>query len=96
MWVKCIIRKISDCYLKLPYEQTLIVSHFSRILLTDFIHQIKDKIVNFKKISESVCILPTYVLYIHIYIYIYICIYIYQQARVSSFPGPISMSRVDE
>ena len=88
MWVKCIIRKISDCYLKLPYEQTLIVSHFSRILLTD--SKIKDKIVNFKKISKSVCILPTYVLYIHIYIYIY------QQARVSSFPGPISVSRVDE
>ena len=74
MWVKCIIRKISDCYLKLPYEQTLIVSHFSRILLTD--SKIKDKIVNFKNISKSICILLTYVLYKYIHIYIYIYIYI--------------------
>ena len=44
MWVKCIkmcfleftVRKISDCYLKLPEGQTPLVPHFAWILLTDF------------------------------------------------------------
>ena len=61
MWVKCLkmcflelgVRKISDCYLKLPQERTPIVPHFSWILLTD--SQIKEKIVNFKNISKSCC-----------------------------------------
>ena len=35
-----------------------------------------------------------YVLYIYIYIHIYI--YIYPQTRVSSFPGLISVARVNE
>ena len=51
MWVKCMkmcflelaVRKISDCYLKLPQELTPIVPHLSWILLTD--SKIKEKIV---------------------------------------------------
>ena len=43
MWIRCMkisflelaVRKISDCYLKLPQEQTPIVPHFSWILATD-------------------------------------------------------------
>ena len=59
MWVECMkmyflklaVWKISDCYLKLPEEQTPIVPHFSWIFLTD--SQIKEKVVNFKNISKS-------------------------------------------
>ena len=35
-------------------------------------------------------------LYIYTYIYIYIYIYIYPNTRVSSFPGLISVARVNE
>ena len=61
MWVKCIkmcflehaVTKISDCYLKFPYEGNHIVPHFSQILPTD--SKIKEKIVNFINISKSCC-----------------------------------------
>ena len=47
------IRKTSDYYLKLPWEQTPIAPHFSWIFLTD--SQIK-KILNFLKTSLKVVV----------------------------------------